>query len=187
MTGTTEKAPNEFEFVLCVALRHLGTEREIVVLKETEQEFFAFPPYEKRPLGSFDVHMSWHKSGERHFVASLFNGQKWKKHKSIQEKSRVNLGAPANLKGVADLYHFGIFLHQFLDFPPVGANPGGSLVLDADNANFRDDFIAIRVYLVEAGREDQIPTYQATGPRIFHLVKNTRPWIAIDVFQQIAA
>jgi hypothetical protein len=94
-----------------------------------------------------------------------------KKQKNPLEKSRVNLGAPANLKGVADLYHSGIFLHQFLDFPLVGTNLGCSLVLDADSATFRDDFIAIRVYLVEASREDQIP----------------RPWIAFDVYQQIAA
>jgi len=185
MIGTTEQVTDELIF--CIALRHLGAEREVLVVKEREQEFFAFPPYAKKPLGSFDVHMSWHKSGERHFTVRLFNGHKWKKHKSTQEKSRVNLGAPANLKGVGDLYRSGIFLHQFLDYPPVGTNLGSSLVLDAESANFRDDFIAIRVYLVEAGREDQIPTYPATGPRILHLVRNTRPWIAIDVFQQTAA
>jgi hypothetical protein len=131
--------------------------------------------------------MSWHKSGEHHFAVRLFNGRKWKKHKNPLEKNRPNLGAPANLKGVADFYHSGIFLNQLLDFPPVGTNLGCPLVSGAAHVNFKDGFIAIRVYLVETGRGDQIPTYPATGPRILHLVRNTRPWIAIDVYQQIAA
>ena len=56
MARTTEKAANEF--VLWVALRHLGVEREILVLRESEQEFFAFPPYAKERSGGFDAHMS---------------------------------------------------------------------------------------------------------------------------------
>ena len=105
----------------------------------------------------------------------------------MQEKSKINLGPPANLQGVGDLYRSGIFLHQFLDYPPVGTNTGSLLILDAEKALFKDDFIAIRVYLVEVGREDQIPTHPALGPRILHLVRNTKPWIAIDIFQQKAA
>jgi len=69
MIGTREQVTDELIF--CIALRHLGAEREVLVVKEREQEFFAFPPYAKKPLGSFDVHMSWHKSGERHFTVRL--------------------------------------------------------------------------------------------------------------------
>jgi hypothetical protein len=64
------------ELILCVALRHLGAEREVLILKEREQEFFAFPPYAKKPIGNFDLHMSWHKSGERHFAVRMFDGRK---------------------------------------------------------------------------------------------------------------
>ncbi len=62
-------------YTLCIALRHLGPDREILVLKVKGQNFYAFPPYAKKPLGPHDVHMSWHESGERHAVAS-YNGRK---------------------------------------------------------------------------------------------------------------
>jgi len=109
MTETTEQVTDEL--MLCIALRHLGAEREVLVVKEREQEFFAFPPYAKKSLGSFDVHMSSHKSGERHFTVRLSNGHKWNKHQSTPEKSRLILGAPVNLKAVGNPYPSGIFLH----------------------------------------------------------------------------
>jgi len=42
----------------------------------------------------------------------------------------------------------------------------------------------IRVYLVEPGAEACIPIFQDTGPRILHLVKQTNPWMAVEVYQQ---
>ncbi len=96
----------------------------------------------------------------------------------------MKLHSPAALKGVGPLYHSGVFAFQFLDLPPVGTNQGDSVVLDAETASFRDDFIVMRVYLVEPGAEDRIPVFPDTGPRILHLVKQTTPWMAVEVYQQ---
>jgi hypothetical protein len=172
------------EFVLCVALRHLGAEREVVVLKEKENNFYAFPPYAKKPLGNSDSHMSWHKSGERHAVSRICSGRKWTKDARAQAESTVRMKPPSELKGVAPLYHSGIFLDGFLELPQVGTNAGHSILLDADRANFRDDYIIIRVYLVEPGAEDRVPIFPDTGPRILHMVKQTAPWLAVEVYQQ---
>ena len=90
------------ELVLCFALRHLGTEREILVLK-VGKDFYAFPPYAKKPLGNLDSHMSWHKSGERHAVSRFYDGHVWKKDARTQEQSTVKLQPPAALKGVGPL------------------------------------------------------------------------------------
>ncbi|SRR5713101_822457 len=168
----------------CFALRHLGTEREIVVLKVDGYDFYAFPPYAKKPLGSFDGHMSWHASGERHAASRIRRGCTWKKDERTQRESTVKMSPPPMLKGVGALYHSGIFCSQFLGLLPVGTNQGRSVVLDAEAANFRDDFTVIRVYLVESGAENRIPIFPDTGPRILHLAKQTTPWLAVEVYQQ---
>lgn len=175
------------EFVLCVALRHLGVEREVLVVKEKKNNFYAFPPYAKKPLGSFDFHMSWHESGERHAVSRLYDGRAWKKDARIETESAVKLTPPADIKGAVPLFHSGIFLHQFPDLPPVGTNAGDSVILDGEGANFRDDFIVVRVYLVEPGADDRIPSFPDTAPRILHLVKETSPWLAVEMYQQADA
>jgi hypothetical protein len=175
------------ELVLCFALRHLGTEREILVLKVRGKDFYAFPPYAKKPLGSLDNHMSWHESGERHAVSRFYDGHEWKKDARMQKESAVKLHPPAALKGVGPLYHSGVFPFQFLDLLPVGTNLGHLVVLDAEGANFRDDFIVMRVYLVEPGAEERIPIFPDTGPRILHLVKQSTPWLAVEVYQQMNA
>ena len=172
------------EYVLCFALRHLGDVRELLVLKVKENNFYAFPPYAKKPDGPVDVHMSLHASGERHSVARLFDGHSWRKDAKIQTESTVKLNPPSELKGVLALFHSGIFPGQFLDLPPVGTNIGHSVVLDAENANFRDDFIVIRVYVVEPGAEDRIPIFPCIGARILHLDKRTTPWLAVEVYQE---
>jgi hypothetical protein len=169
---------------LCFALRHLGTEREIVVLKVDRNNFYAFPPYAKKPLGNVDGHMSWHASGERHAVFRIRRALGWEKDKRMQKKSLVKMSPPPMLKGVGALYHSGLFYFQFPELPPVGTNEGTSVVLNAERAHFRDDFTVIRVYLVEPGAEASIPIFPDTGPRILHLVRLTTPWIAIEVYQQ---
>jgi hypothetical protein len=175
------------ELILCFALRHLGAEREILVLKAKGKNFYAFPPYAKKPIGPVDCHMSWHESGERHAVSQFYDGHVWKKDVRMQRKSAVKLHPPAALKGVGPLYHSGVFAFQFHDLPPVGTNQGDSVVLDAESVSFRDDFIVTRVYLVEPGAEDRIPIFPDTGPRILHLVKRTTPWMAVEVYQQMEA
>jgi hypothetical protein len=165
----------------------LGAEREIVVLKVDGNDFYAFPPYAKKPLGNVDGHMSWHASGKRHAVFRIRRGCGWEKDKRMQKKSTVKISPPPMLKGVGPLYHSGVFAFQFLDLLPVGTNQGQLVVLDAECASFRDDFIVMRVYLVEPGAEERIPIFPDTGPRILHLVKQTTPWLAVEVCQQIEA
>lgn len=99
----------------------------------------------------------------------------------------MKLRPPAELKGVGPLYHSGVFAFQFHHLPLVGTNQGDSVVLDAESATFRDDFIVTRVYLVEPGAEDHIPIFPETGPRILHLVKRTTPWLAVEVYQEMEA
>ena len=176
------KSPEEL--VLCFALRLCGIEREILILKAKGQNFYAFPPYAKEPFGIFDRHMSWHESGQRHAVMSVSNGSEWKKDQTMQKQSTVNVGPPMSIKGAGPLYHSGIFRGKFLEGLPVGTNQGHSIVLDADAAKFRDDFIVIRAYLVEPEAEDCIPIFPDTGPRILRLVKDTTPWLAVEVYQE---
>jgi len=181
------KARASSDLILCFALRHLGAEREILVLKAKGDNFYAFPPYAKKPLGNVDGHMSWHASGERHAVFSIRRGRGWENDKRMQNKSTVKMSPPPMLKGVGALYHSSIFYSRFLELPPVGTNEGTSVVLNAERAHFRDDFTVIRVYLVEPGAETCIPILPDTGPRILHLVKQTTPWLAVEVYQQVAA
>src|SRR5437879_3063813 len=119
------------ELVLCFALRLFGVEREILVLKAKGQNFHAFPPYAKEPFGIFDCHISWHASGKRHAVMSVFNGSEWKKDPTMQMESTVNVGPPMSIQGAAPLYHSGIFRGKFMEELPTGTNRGRSIVLDA--------------------------------------------------------
>src|SRR5260370_5042933 len=97
------------ELVLCFALRHLGTEREILVLKVKGNNFYGFPPYAKKPIGPVDCHISWHASGERHAVSRFYDVHVWKKDVRMQRRMAVKLHSPADLKGVGPLYHSGVF------------------------------------------------------------------------------
>jgi len=73
---------------------------------------------------------------------------------------------------------------QFLNLPPVGTNKGQVVLLDGDSAGFRDDFLSIRVYLVEAHKEKEIPTPMQVGPRLLHLERSVKPWVAMEAFQE---
>jgi hypothetical protein len=163
------------------ALRHLGVEREFLVIK-AGRNFYLFPPYAKKTIGSVDVHISWHESGERHFVARL-NGRQGT---GTRPESIVKLCPPSELKGVVELYHSGnMNRDDFINSFPVGTNQGQVVLLDSTAAGFRDDdFIVIRVYGVSPGAEKQIPTFPDTGPRILYFVKQTTPWLAVEVYQE---
>jgi hypothetical protein len=174
------------DFVLCFALRHLDAEREILVLKVKGQNFYVFPPYAKKPLGDLDCHMSWHESGERHAVARYYDGRVWQETFQVRKESIVILEPPASVTGAVLLFHSGVFSPQLRDLPPVGTNVGDLIVLDTDASNFRDDFIAVKVHLIQPDAEHRIEVSQEIGPRILHLVKRTAPWIAVEVFQQSA-
>jgi hypothetical protein len=166
-----------------VVLRHLGVEREIVALKASGQNFYVFPPYAKKPIGAFDGHMSWHESGERHATVRL-KGRQGKAEAEFQKNSIVKFCPPAELNGVFELYHSGILLGQLQDGFPIETNEGQIELLDGTAAGFRDDFICIRVYAVSPGTENQIQIFPDTGPRILHLVKETVPWLAVEVYQE---
>ena len=130
--------------------------------------------------------MSWHESGERHAVARYYDGRVWQENLRAREESIVVLEPPARVTGAVLLFHSGVFPVQFRDLPPIGTNAGDRIVLHADGSSFRDDFIAVKVHLVEPEAERRIEVSQNTGPRILHLVKATTPWIAVEVFQQSA-
>lgn len=182
MVETIDKSPEEL--VLCFALRLFGVEREILVVKANGQNFYAFPPYAKKPFGSFDCHISWHASGERHAVMSVVNGRKRKKDARMQRDSTVNLGSPVSIRGAGLLCHSPVFRGKFLEGLPVGTNEGRSIVLDADVAKFRNDFMVIRAYLVEPGATDSVPISPGTGPRVLQFVQETNPWLAVEVYQE---
>jgi hypothetical protein len=173
---------------LIFGLRHLQAEREILVLKVTGQNFYAFPPYAKAPLGCLDNHMSWHRSGERHAVSKYYDGKRWNELASTRRESRIKLQPPSALKGVGFLCHIvcGVGV-PFVELSPLHTNTGQLCLLNAEGAGFRDDAFFVRAYLVEPGAEDQIPISADTGPRILHLVRRApAPWLAVEVFQHAA-
>jgi hypothetical protein len=186
MAEVRERGSNEL--VLVFAVRHLGVEREILVLKVKGEDIYAFPPYAKEPLDGLDNHISWHRSGERHAVSRYHDGNEWREARSTRDESSVNLQPPSSLKGIGLLCHIvcGLFV-SFTDLHPVGTNMGELIVLDAQAGGFRDDVFFVRAYLVEPGKEEHIPIAVGTGSRILHLVKRTTaPWLAVEVFQQTA-
>jgi hypothetical protein len=172
-----------------VVLRHLGLEKEIVVLKTAQEtrgtNFYAFPPYAKEPLGSFDTHMSYHASGQRHCEAKMLIGSEWRREAAIYGPSVVQLRRQSELTGVVELYHSGVFVPWLSEFPRVGTNRGQIVLLDGTAAGFRADFICVWVYVVAPGAEGQIPTHPDTGPRILQAIEDT--WIVVDVFQQVGS
>ena len=166
------------------AVRFLGAEREVLVLKVNCQNFYIFSPYAKKPPGDVDWHVSWHASGERHAVSRCRNAGKWMESPEMRRDSTVVAQRPAEVRGAEFLDKSGVFYGRFLRLPSVGTNEGELVVLDADAAGFVDDAFFSRVYLVEPGAEDQIPVGPGAGPRILHLIKQTHPWVAVEVFQQ---
>jgi hypothetical protein len=176
------------EQVFVFALRHLGIEREVLVLKAKNRDFHAFLPYSKKPSGPLDNHMSWHESGERHAVSKYYDGNEWREVESTRRESTVKLQPPSSLKGVGLLIHIvcGIGV-PFAELYPLHTNTGELCVLDAEAAGFRDDAFFVRAYIVEPGEEKRIPIAASTGSRILHIVpRTTAPWLAVEAFQQAA-
>jgi len=184
MTGARKSSTDTRTLIF--ALRHLRMEREILILKMAGQNFYAFPPYAKAPLGGLDNHVSWHRSGERHAVSRFHDGKRWNELRSTRRESIVNLQPPSSLKGVGFLCHIvcGVGV-PFVELYPLHTNTGEICLLDAESAGFRDDAFFVRAYLVEPGAQDHIPISANTGPRILYLVKRAcPPWLAVEVFQQ---
>ena len=175
-----------------VVLRHLGIEREILVLKAKGQEFHAFCPNGKAG-GDIEVHSSYHGSGERHLVMKRLAGRSWIEDKwprpengleeTMRRQTATQLQPPAVLRGTELLFGCNVFAGQFPQLKPVGTNSGEQIVIDAEAEGFRDDFTMVRAYLVGPSREETIPANEHAGPRVLHLIKRTTPWLAVEVFQ----
>ena len=182
------------EFVF--AIRFGGEVRELIGLKITPKgDIYAFPPYarapeayahllrkhygyKRAPVPPVDVHMSKHRSGVRHL--SVRFGEK--RHPTPE--SKVKLQPTSNFLGVELVFCLFLVKGQFPDLPPLGTNRGEIVQLDADSAGFRDDFLAVRVYVVEPNKEHEIPAPMDVGPHVAHIEKKVRPWVAVEVFQE---
>lgn len=186
------------ELILCFALRHLGDVRELLILKVKGNNFYLFLASAiDRPI---DVHITWHESGQSHVYYKINSkrGQpppgRWVSYTATPDgnqpprevegfRTKQNRVRPSELKKVGRLLQSGLCLGQFPELPPVKTHEGESVVLDAEAANFTDDFIAANVYLVEPGAEDRIPIFPCIAARLLHLDKRTTPWLAVELFQ----
>ena len=182
------------EFVF--AIRFGGEVRELVGVKIVPKgDVYAFPPYARNPeayarlfrkhdgytkaiIPPVDVHMSKHRSGERHLTVRVDG----KRHPTPETATKLQ--STSNFLGVELLMPMPVFNGQFLDLPPIGTNRGEVVNLDADSAGFREGFFAVRVYLVEPNKEHDIPTPMNVGPRIVQIEKRVTPWVAVEVFQE---
>jgi hypothetical protein len=178
------------------AIRLGGEEREILEVKATSKsEFFAFPVYARHPAllkdvtgrdahPSVDLHISKHRSGERHLTAKLA-GRHLRALKSGRiPESITKLQPPTSLRGVELLTHMPLLKGQFSDLPLVDRKKHSPILLDADSSHFRDDFLAVRAYLVEPGKEREIPAPTNLGPHVRHIEKRVTPWLAVEVYQE---
>jgi hypothetical protein len=185
-SSRTHRAAVEFVF----AIQLLGDVREILVVKATTKgEFFAFPVYSRVPallknitgrdaVPAVDLHASKHSSGERHLRVKL-GGKRIPMPQSV-----ARLQSSTGFRGVELLVHMPLLKDQFRDLPVVGTNKGKPILLDADSAHFRDDFIAVRAYLVEPGKDPEIPTPKDVAHSFRHIEKSTMPWVAIELYQE---
>lgn len=168
------------EFVF--AIQFAGQEREVLLVKESGGDVICFPPYAKgRSPKDFgiDVHVSKHRSGERHL--------RWKlnRERIPTPETIVKLQPTSRFSGAELLIHMPLLKGQFPGLLPAGTNSGKLVLLDADSAGFSDDFLAVRAFLVEPGKQDEIKPPTCVGPCIRHIERSITPWIVVEVFQQV--
>src|SRR5713226_7926741 len=181
---------------IVIAITFGGEARELIRLKTTRKgDIYVFPPYARAPeayahllrehygytrapVPPVDLHMSKHRLGERHLTVRV----KGRRHPTPETVTKLQ--PTSNFSGVELLSNGGVLNGQFPDLPPLGTNRGEIVQLDADSAGFRDDFVAVRVHLVEPNKEREIPTPMDVGPRIVHIEKCVTPWVAVEVFQE---
>lgn len=161
-----------------VVLHFQGVSRECFRLKESKGNFYAI-------LALADAwtqfHASYHASGQRHFKAgpkgikpSLYYPSTFQPTSALQGVELFFQAAPI-LRGQ---------LQRFRIYKPSN-DP--AIILDADAAHFRDDVIFLRVFLLEPNSQAVIPRDLPLGPPLFHVIKETRPWVRIEFFQQSLA
>jgi len=160
-----------------VALRLQGEQRKFCRLTADKRgNFYAFGL--AQPL-ELDRHATYHESGERHFITQgeSVRGERLKCYV-------VGLQPTPILCGVEQLLKSGVDRGQFQLLPLLKPSSGKVILLDADTASFRDEWFGVNIYLVEEGREDKIPFPPHVGPRVLHIERSTRPWIAVEAFQE---
>jgi hypothetical protein len=172
---------NRIYFV--VVLRHLGLEREIAAVKVDRKNVCAFTPYSLDDRIGLDNHVTYHASGERHVVSKYRVGRKMRDVLEVREKSAVHLQRPANLKGAVQLYFSGDPLGQFAGLRARGTGMGEPILLDGENAGFREGPFVLKIYAVEPGNEASVPIAPDAGARVLRFIKATNPWIAVEVYQ----
>jgi hypothetical protein len=129
---------------------------------------------------SLQMHVSYHATGQRHFKI----GPKGRK----PDKYYVsNCQPPSTLRGVELVLGANILRGQFQGLRPYNASREQAIVLDADAANFRDDIIFSRVFLLEPNSEPSIPKSFHSGPPLLHVITEVEPWAGIAFFQQSEA
>jgi hypothetical protein len=143
-------------------------------LKEAKGNFYVFmalaDPWVKN-------HLSYHASGQRHFKVGLKGRE--------PDKLFVSSCQPTSaLRGVELLLKTAILRGQFQKLRIHKASAEPAIVLDADAADFRDDVVFVRVFLVEPDSEPKIPDALHSGPPLLHVIKETEPWVGIAFFQQ---
>ena len=124
-------------------------------------------------------HWSYHASGERHL----------KLHRKIPKlvmgvPTREARQRPDRLVGAEALACFTILKDSVGALPAREPLRPPDVLLDADGANFRDDAMFLRVFLLGPGGEIQVPNAVEVGPIALEVFRHTRPWIGCALFQQ---
>ena len=190
-----DESPDRNEIL--VALRFKGEEREILRIVEQSGEFNVFPP-DRRPT-ALKMHSSYHVSGQRHikiesetrwpsnyvrdpadgFPADVDFSKPPPKYRYIS-----HLQPTSTLRGLELIEGSTLLPWLFQSLPTYDRMNGTGLLLDADAAQFRDDSIYTRVFLIEPGLEPNIPNAVDIGPKLVHVIRSVKPWIGIAFFQQ---
>ena len=163
-----------------IAFRLEGEERELLYIAVSRKgDFYAYLKYSPKRLGlsPLDLHMSYHKDGYRQLSI---------RGKVIDPKSegRTKLQKTSGFRGVELLLGGLILKGQLPIFQPLRKTKLEIVLLDADSAGFRDDMTFVRVFLVEPGKMHEVPPGVNPGPRLIHTLRNSNPWIVVDIFQE---
>ncbi|MFQ5777494.1 MAG: hypothetical protein ACE5IP_05755 [Terriglobia bacterium] len=169
-----------------VALRLGGAERKLFKVKVTRKgNYFVFLRYSNPPKGfpPLDIHMSYFYTGERHLTVK----ERGKRHPGTAQ-TMVTRQPTSTLKGIEELLPGApLFKGQFPTLELLHArekNAKNDILLDGDAKGLRDDYLLIRVFLVEPHQEHLIPTPPNVGLRVSYIERSVTPWIAIEAFQE---
>ena len=173
---SSRSSPGSREWI--VVLHFQGHSRDCFRLKESKGSFYAIMALADGPI---QFHASYHRSGRRHF-------------KGGPQGIKPSLLYPSNcqptsaLRGVELFFQAAPILRgHFQRFRIHKPSNDPAIILDADAAHFRDDVIFLRVFLLEPNSEAGIPRDLWLGPPLLHVIKETRPWVHIEFFQQSLA